>query len=71
MTGYPDSATHLADELVRAGHLLRAQLAWFREGLGMVKPGAQWGLPSVGEAEVAAYLAGDGTPPPLPEEVRA
>ncbi|GAA4547878.1 AAA family ATPase [Amycolatopsis samaneae] len=67
--GYSDSAEHLAAELARADRLVRAQVLWFRHELGRLKPADQWGLPSVGEAEVDAYLAAEGPPEPPPEVV--
>jgi AAA+ superfamily predicted ATPase len=72
VTGYPDSATHVRDELARADLLVRAQVEWFRHGLGAVKSPSEWGLPSVGETEVTRFLARPGPvtePEPLPEAV--
>jgi AAA+ superfamily predicted ATPase len=70
VTGYPGSAAHLAAELARADRLVRAQVAWFRHELGRLKPADQWGLPSIAEAEVDAYLAAEGDSEP-PGEVLA
>ncbi|QUQ65626.1 ATP-binding protein [Kutzneria sp. CA-103260] len=57
MTGYPDSAAHLTDELARVDLLVRAQVEWFRADIGATKPGDQWGLPSIAETEIDRYLA--------------
>jgi Winged helix domain, variant/ATPase family associated with various cellular activities (AAA) len=57
MSGYPDSAVQLADELARVDMLVRAQVEWFRADIGATKPAEQWGLPSIAETEVDSYLA--------------
>lgn len=66
MNGYRTSAEHLRDALARADLLVRAQIETFRHGLGQDKPGTDWGLPSVPEAEVDRYLT-HGSPGAAPE----
>jgi hypothetical protein len=69
MNGYRDSAEHVRDEIARVDLLVRAQVEWFRHNLGATKPSAQWGLPSIGEAEVDRYLTASAEPDDLPESV--
>lgn len=69
MNGYRDSAEHVRDEIARVDLLVRAQVEWFRHNLGATKPSAQWGLPSIGEAEVDRYLTASPEQDDLPEGV--
>lgn len=68
INGYLDSRSHLQDELARIDQLVRAQTIRWRLTVAANKPDSLWGMLTVSDQEVDAYLTapfrGAGSLPP-------